>query len=161
MNIPKEDRVLAVIIVLSFVSLIALGVNIANASGFENRDVTQDTYPVYFDQGKSTLRNVAYVKKIDVEDADVKVVGYASSEGDRGANARLSTARAMAVAGVLSVDATIDSHGEAMASQEADPKDRRVDIIVTRETVALNPIYGGYTDVMGPTQHLQWNTLPR
>lgn len=160
-QITTRDMFLAVIIILSFVSFIALAVNKANANEWKTVVRTTEVHPIYFEQGKSVVRNKSSIRKLELSGVQVKVVGYASSEGSREYNARLSTARAMAVSRILSVDAEIDSHGEGVARKVPYHKDRRVDIMATREAITYTPVFGGYTEVLGPVHHLQWNTLPR
>jgi len=119
----------------------------------------------YFSENSAKLNKgaLAKLKSIKTEDfsGSVQITGRTNSRASEAYNNRLSMRRATAVFNYLDVpNATIVGLGESEATGDMD-KDRNVTIQIISSDLVYQPIFGGYNMVLGPVQHLQWNTIPK
>jgi len=131
-----------------------------DAKEFFSEETTVTESVVLFDQDKHKISGDGIKKLGKLPIGETEVIGFASSEGAYEYNLALSKRRANAVSGVLNRPSTVTALGESDANPIMDALDRKVVIIVTSTELVYSPIFGEYDYVLGPVQHLLWNTLP-
>lgn len=146
----------------------AMNVNASDSMGFDTSEEVVQTALVNFATASATLNAQAKARlsKLDLSDknADVVIIGKTDSRGSEEYNVELGMRRAQSVANFLKVsDASISSVGKAEASNPANMLLDRVAIIkIITLDVTLNPVFGATNNtIMGPTHHIQYNTLPQ
>jgi len=147
---------------------IVLFVN-ANATEFEERVLSEQITYVNFDNLSYVLDAEAKAKldKLDTSGDEVEgiYVGKTDSRGNDLFNYTLGLARAQAVSDYVDVEnSTVTSVGKDEATED-DINDMRNDRVVLVKIITykiiFNPIFGASGPLMGPTHHIQYNTIPQ
>jgi len=141
----------------------------ANANEFEERVKSEQTMIIEFNNLSSTLE-ANDKKKLDTldtsgDEVEGIYVGKTDSRGNDMFNYLLGLERAKTVAEYVGLDNnTITSVGKDETTTDDINEMRRDRIVVIKiitYKVIFNPVFGANGPLMGPTHHIQYNTLPQ
>jgi len=140
-----------------------------NADEFETTTEEVQKMFVEFDNMSDTLDSHAKAKldTLDTSGSDIEgiYVGKTDSRGSDMYNYILGLKRAQMVADYVGLDRnTVTSNGKNDAIEDDINnmrKDRIVLIKIITYKVIFKPVFGAAGPLMGPTHHLQYNTLPQ